>query len=48
MAKRWEVADWLMICLVLTDVGSEDPEAPARGNEEDSGWLNGCSPGPRD
>lgn len=37
VAKLWEVADWLMICLMLTDVLSEDPEIIALGNGEGSG-----------
>lgn len=35
-----------MICLVLTDVLSEDPKATALENGEGSGWLNGLPVGP--
>lgn len=46
VAQPWEVADWLMICLVRTDVLSEDPKATALGSGEGSGWLNGLPVGP--
>lgn len=44
VAQPWEVADWLMICLVLTDVLSEDPKATALGNGlRLAGWTS-CRP----
>lgn len=36
-----------MICLVLTDVLSEDPKTTALGNGEGSGWMDGLPVGPR-